>query len=178
MRLADGTTRECDLCYTMCGTPEFLAPEYVLSKGYDKSADWWALGCVVYEMLFGENPFEADDLKQTFTRICNIGMGIKPLPISLSFEDNYPTTANFIVGLLTRQDKRLGNQGGGNAVQSHDFFNDLDWDCLIRKEIPPPFTPSAVKDRFAGVEGAVNFYPGKVPPIFDGPQEWCEPWCS
>lgn len=47
--------------FTLCGTPEYLSPELVLSKGHDKSADYWALGCLVFELLVGRTPFAHDN---------------------------------------------------------------------------------------------------------------------
>ena len=67
VQLPNGGTEVVTLAFTMCGTPEFMAPEFVLSTGYDKGVDLWALGCIVFEMYTGRNPFEFDgDLKQTF----------------------------------------------------------------------------------------------------------------
>lgn len=47
--------------FTLCGTPEYLSPELVLSKGHDKSADYWALGCLIFELLVGHTPFAHDN---------------------------------------------------------------------------------------------------------------------
>jgi len=80
--LPSGGTEVVRLAFTMCGTPEFMAPEFVLSTGYDKGVDWWALGCIAVEMYSGRAPFDYDgDLKKTFKAVCLIGMGRKTLDV-------------------------------------------------------------------------------------------------
>jgi serine/threonine protein kinase len=78
----DGT-EVVTLAITMRGTSEFMAPKYILSTGYNKGIDWWALGCVLVEMFTGQSPFElGGDLKGPFKEKCLIEMG-KGLSTSL-----------------------------------------------------------------------------------------------
>uniref|UniRef100_A0A8C2DZ83 Protein kinase C n=1 Tax=Cyprinus carpio TaxID=7962 RepID=A0A8C2DZ83_CYPCA len=142
--------REGKLTSTFCGTPDYIAPEIILEEPYGVSVDWWALGVLVYEMLSGHAPFEAETEDELFECI------LKDEIIYSSWLSN--EAEDILRGLLSRDPScRLGcmdRDGGEEAITAHSFFTGLDWEKLNRREITPPFTP-----RIDSIEDVNNFDP-------------------
>ena len=142
VQLPSGSTEVVTLAFTMCGTPEFMAPEFVLCTGYDKGVDLWALGCILMEMYTGKSPFEFEgNLKTTFREVCMIGMGRKKLEIPPEIDKpGLESAKTFAQGLLTSASERIG-QHDTSSVQNHRYFDDIDFDLLHSRDIEAPYIP-------------------------------------
>jgi serine/threonine protein kinase len=178
VQLPNGGTEVVTLAFTMCGTPEFMAPEFVLSTGYDKGVDLWALGCIVFEMYTGRNPFEFDgDLKQTFKEVCLIGMGRKKfvVPDETFQVEGLESAVHFIKSLLVSSKNRLGKDDSSDLCH-HDYFCNIDFDLLKEKKITPPYVPkiSHASDvsHFKKDTERVSATEDTIEP-FKGDTEWC-----
>ncbi len=116
----------------ICGTPECPAPEVLSKQEYSYSVDWWCLGVVTYEMMYGVPPFYS-------------------LHKKLQLHSHITSSAQNLLKRLLQKDKvaRLGSGTGDDEdIKAHPFFRSINWDDLFHKRLEPPFNP--------GVKNALN----------------------
>ena len=133
--LSKMVTKSKEKVFTICGTPQYLAPEILSDDGYDNSVDWWSLGCVMYEMLVGKAPFRipkgsyltADLYKKKIT-----------IP-----EHVTPEAKDLISQLLVPNPKnRLGyGKDGAQKIKAHSYFEGINWNDAWERKLEPPLVP-------------------------------------
>ncbi|XP_061351920.1 phototropin-2 isoform X4 [Gastrolobium bilobum] len=114
------------------GTEEYIAPEIITGAGHTSAIDWWTLGILLYEMLYGRTPFRGKNRQKTFSNI---------LHKDLTFPSSIPASlaARQLINALLQRDpaSRLGSITGANEIKQHPFFRGINWP-LIRNMSPPP----------------------------------------
>ncbi|KAF8639773.1 hypothetical protein AX17_001033 [Amanita inopinata Kibby_2008] len=128
------------------GTPDYLAPETILGlRGDDAAVDWWALGVITYEFLYGVPPFHADTPERVFENILS-----GRVEWHEDWFDFASETRNFIKALLTLDPSQRLGSNGAEEVKAHPFFSSVDWDKVttIEAAFIPQVTDPESTDYF------------------------------
>ncbi|PSR87027.1 kinase-like domain-containing protein [Coniella lustricola] len=120
------------------GTEEYIAPEVIKGSGHTSAVDWWTLGILIYEMLYGTTPFKGKNRNATFANI---------LREDIPFPDHAgaPQISNLCKSLIRKllikdENRRLGARAGASDIKVHPFFRTTQW-ALIR-HMKPPIVPN------------------------------------
>ncbi|TYH83468.1 hypothetical protein ES332_D02G134600v1 [Gossypium tomentosum] len=127
------------LAYSTVGTPDYIAPEVLLKRGYGMECDWWSLGAIMFEMLVGYPPFYSEEPLSTCRKIVNWRTHLKfPEEAKLSAE-----AKDLIRKLLCNVEQRLGTKGA-YEIKAHPWFKDIEWGRLY--QIEAAFMPEVNSD--------------------------------
>ena len=133
------------------GTEEYIAPEVIRGNGHTAAVDWWTLGILIYEMLFGRTPFKGSNTNETF---CNILKNDVTFNSSSNGNHNVEISRNckdLIKKLLCKNEaKRLGSKMGAADIKTHPFFRKVQWSFLRNQE--PPLIPKLTDNGFDFVQ--------------------------
>ncbi|KAH0896450.1 hypothetical protein HID58_046018 [Brassica napus] len=124
------------------GTEEYIAPEIITGSGHASAIDWWALGILLYEMLYGRTPFRGKNRQKTFANI---------LHKDLTFPSSIPVSlvCRQLINMLLNRDpsSRLGSKGGANEIKQHAFFCGINWPLIRGTEPPPLDAPLRITEK-------------------------------
>jgi cGMP-dependent protein kinase len=144
---------------TLVGTPEYLAPEVILAKGYTSAVDWWALGVMMHEFIVGPLPFgrDTEDQLELFREILEA-----PLEFPVSITDE--SAMSIVSDLLERSPEiRLGASfKDAKEIEEHPYFAGFDWNSVASRSMKPPWTPDteALKINWEPQNGELLAAPG------------------
>jgi protein kinase A len=132
-----------DKTYTLCGTPGYLPPEVVTTRGHDCSADHWSLGILIHEMIVGCNPFYYEGMDQ-ISLFHSIVMDAVEKPTDCSEE-----AADLVMRLLVKDPtRRLGSLARGEReIVEHPWFHGMDVTEIRHRRVTAPWVPQ-LKDAF------------------------------
>eukprot|EP01025_Chloroclados_australasicus_P023525 TRINITY_DN23824_c0_g1_i1.p1 TRINITY_DN23824_c0_g1~~TRINITY_DN23824_c0_g1_i1.p1 ORF type:complete len:478 (-),score=66.09 TRINITY_DN23824_c0_g1_i1:536-1969(-) len=123
------------LAFSTVGTPDYIAPEVLMKKGYGMECDWWSVGAIMFECLIGYPPFYSDDPMTTCRKIVNWKTYLR-FPSDVEVK---PEAKDLMKRLMCDLNDRLGTRGGLEEIKAHPYFAGIDWKNLHKQA--PPYVP-------------------------------------
>ncbi|KAI0031121.1 AGC/NDR protein kinase [Vararia minispora EC-137] len=126
------------LAYSTVGTPDYIAPEVFMMRGYGKECDWWSLGAIMFECVVGYPPFCSENASETYKKIIN-------WPSLLAFPEDVHLSReaeDLMRRLMTWGEQRAQME----EIRKHPFFGGVDWDSLRHLQAPRPPTLTSITD--------------------------------
>ena len=130
------------------GTPDYLAPETIKGDKQDETSDWWSVGCILFEFLYGIPPFHAGEAEHVFENILARKIQWPPEDPEEPISDEAKNLINQLLCMDPPQ--RLGSNrddkfsSGGEEIRNHPWFQGVNWDTLLEDEaqfVPEPENP-------------------------------------
>jgi len=142
-----GLKHPCEGANSMCGTPEYMAPEILSQQGHGFCVDYWGLGMLVYEMMTGLPPWYTTDRAKLFRRLKSA-----PLDIPNFFSAQ---AASCVSALLERNPRRRLGVTGVRTAMEHEFFRSINWRALYGRRVEAPIRPCEGWKAPEGMDGPV-----------------------
>jgi CRP-like cAMP-binding protein len=123
--------------YTVCGTPDYIAPETLRQVGHNRAVDWWASGVLLFIMACGRSPFDAPEVPMVYKNIIKGFSKVK-------FPESMPSDVLDTIKSLCRKkpEERVTMQKGGiENLKDMPFFGAINWSSLLDRAMPAPITP-------------------------------------
>lgn len=154
--IGNNEMRNYSKCYTLCGTPEYVAPELILNSGYDDAVDIWAFGVLLYEMIFRKTPFidniHENDITKMFINIVTTGNNGILLSIKTDKRtDGTPNARNLLTQIFTgKREERRGPNNTTASLLKHPYFLSMNMTMDMESIQKQAYIPSVIQSKFLG----------------------------
>lgn len=145
VKVADfGLAKKTLRTFTVCGTPDYMAPEVILSRGHGMPVDWWAIGVLLYEMLTAITPFFGNEAMEIYENVL-AHETVDDIEFPPDVAIGEPAMDLMRELMHPKKNKRLGIRFPGvKGIKAHAFFVGFDWQSMYTMTQKPPMMPTIV----------------------------------